>query len=222
MGHEVLPHHEAFSGLGTFALMLLVSSILSIRLRGILKPSSLPRTVSLWLFVDGIIRTYDGLFGVLRPASMSWKIYEPYKTYCGADRTYCDLGNGWMWTESYMDLWEVSLGTIALWMASTPPVSFPKRAPQLLALVATTMCFHKTCMYLLMEPMTDYAATGHNDWVGFWLIWFLPNFIWVVMPGVCMCILSRDLLAVAEQQPTAEAPPVERDVDRKTRRGKRA
>ena len=57
-------------GLGVFGCMIFGSCVIATRIRTSFRPSSLPVKVALWLLVDGIIRLYDGLFGVLRPASM--------------------------------------------------------------------------------------------------------------------------------------------------------
>ncbi len=173
--------------------MIFGSCVIATRIRTSFRPSSLPGKVALWLLVDGIIRLYDGLFGVLRPASMKMWIFKPYLIYCQADFTYCDLKNPWMWTESYMDLWEITLGTTALWLASQEG-KVNAQASRLLALVCTVMTCHKTCMYLLMEPMSDYASTGHNDFLNFWFIWFVPNAIWVVAPAYCIYELFQVLL----------------------------
>lgn len=178
-------------GLGVFGGMLLGAGVVAVRFQTLFRPSALPSSVALWLLMDGIIRLYDGLFGVLRPVSMEMWVFKPYLIYCQADFTYCDLKNAWMWTESYMDLWEITLGTTALWLASRQGQA---QASRLLALVCTVMTCHKTCMYLLMEPMSDYASTGHNDFLNFWFIWFAPNAIWVVVPAYCVYLLWSELL----------------------------
>ena len=186
-------------GLAWFGVILVVAAVLTSRLQAALTASDvLPRLVVIWLCMDGVIRIYDGLFGVLRPASFEWTIYAPFKLYTDVDHTYRDLDNAFMWTESYMDLYELSIGSFALYLSSRSP-----QKARVLALIATTMTFHKTCMYLLMEPMGDYASTKHNDSLSFWMIWFFPNFVYVVMPGLCM----KKLFDVLADGPAKESKP---------------
>ena len=66
----------------TFALVFL---------RGLRSSPLFPLWVARWLAMSSLIVTWDALFVLLRPWSMSQLLWAPYRDYVAIDRLYADV-----------------------------------------------------------------------------------------------------------------------------------
>lgn len=68
---------------------------------------------------------------------------------------------------------------------------------QVAGLVGASLTCAKTILYLLNDAYcgpNGWCHTGQNDGRTWFLLWFLPNTPWMIVPGVIALILGRDIL----------------------------
>jgi hypothetical protein len=107
--------------------------------------------IRVWLLVASIVVTYDAAYILLRPASMLggdlYAPFSPYSLYVQYDRLYADTTAPFSWITAYLNLVEVLLQLLALYLASAGSPS-RKTVGLVVAVVVSTMTLWKTVLYM--------------------------------------------------------------------------
>ncbi|MES1908415.1 MAG: hypothetical protein MHM6MM_001360 [Cercozoa sp. M6MM] len=148
-----------------------------------------------WLLVSAIVCTYDALFVLLRPRTLpggdlNW-IFSIYDLYIQVDKNYGvfdGLGSGFLHSVAYLNLVEVGLSVIALLMLS---VRRSRAMGALLTLAINVAILWKTALFFSFEILNNFHSTEHNDRMTWWLLYVVPNGIWLLMPLLTSLSLMR-------------------------------
>jgi len=152
--------------------------------------NSIPVWVRLWLFVSGIVCTWDASFIVFRPHSLPGGKYsylwKPYYLYIAVDKRYADLKDTFVYAQSLMNYAEVLLCFFTLIMNARNA-----RSTATLAFTVNVMILWKTVLYMLQytELCGGGAYHSHNDAFTTFLYLWLPNGIWITLPFLVVCRL---------------------------------
>jgi len=152
--------------------------------------NGIPLWIRVWLFITGVICTWDATFILFRPHSLPGGKYslfwKPYSIYVAVDKRYGDLKDPFVYAQSLLNLVEVVMGFIALLLHVRN-----SRHTAAVALSVSLLTFWKTTLYMLQY--TDLCGGGHyhshNDAFTNFLYLWLPNGIWMVVPFLSVCRL---------------------------------
>lgn len=70
----------------------------------------------------------------------------------------------------------------------------------LIGFSSALMTFSKTALYWLIEPFSGFAHTKQNDWRAALLVFIIPNGAWLVMPGLIVIVLGKELARLSKQE----------------------
>ncbi|KAL0481854.1 hypothetical protein AKO1_011298 [Acrasis kona] len=159
---------------------------------------SLPTWAKLWLILGNLIVFWDATFVLMRPHSMAGGLYEyiwiPYQKYILHDKRYADMDEPFVVAQSVINLIELLLGLYAVYLHSnikTRPLSL------VVALIASVMTWSKTTLYFAIEYYGKMNYTGHNIASDFIFFFFIPSFVWVLVPMLVTRMTARKLIAAA-------------------------
>jgi hypothetical protein len=159
----------------------------------------LPRWIVVWLTISGIIQTYDACFVLTKPLSdvggplgFLWPGHHLYSHYDGRYATFDAFGSA----QSWANLIEVLL---IVWVIANRK----SWAGVLGALVVCVATFWKTVIYFLVELCGHMNFTKHvldaGNVKGFVGIILVPNGVWIVLPGLAIVALFRQLRAALQR-----------------------
>jgi hypothetical protein len=155
----------------------------------------LPRWILVWFAISLPLVVWDVSFVLLRPASMPGGslslFWAPYAKYVTVDRSYGDLGNGFVWAQAMMSGAEVAMAIVALWLS----LRGRRALGTLLVFSVSLLTCAKTLLILLIEVVTRLEHVGHNPLKDLVLLYLVPNGAWVVMPALVAWATGRMLLA---------------------------
>ncbi|OZC30617.1 hypothetical protein [Gordonia polyisoprenivorans] len=161
----------------------------------------LPRWVVAWFAVTALIQTYDACYELLgsishRGGPLAW-LWPGHVYYSTFDHRYAGF-DAFGSAQSWANLLEV----IALVWVLTHRRRFSAVVVGLVVSVAT---FWKTVLYFLVEICSGLDMTRQSlergDLGGFLMVAVLPNLIWIVVPGVVIVVLGRQVLRVGATPP---------------------
>jgi hypothetical protein len=151
----------------------------------------LPRWILIWFAISLPLVVWDVAFVLLRPASMPGGglafLWAPYAKYITIDRSYGDLGNGFVWAQAIMSCVEVAIAIGALAIRRRP-------VAVLLIFCVSVLTCAKTILILVIALVTRGADLGGStsDVI---LLYLLPNSAWVVMPMLVAWATGRALVS---------------------------
>jgi hypothetical protein len=116
--------------------------------------------------------------------------------YIMHDKRYGDLTDPFVVAQSVVNLVELALGVYAVILHMTPR---NRPTAMIFALVASVMTWSKTVIYFTIEYCGEMNYTGHNNGFEFMVFFFLPSFVWILMPMLATFSISSRLTAVAHQ-----------------------
>jgi hypothetical protein len=163
------------------------------------KYTYLPRWIVIWLIVGNLVAAWDAFYVILRPHSAvegSLEKYFPlHKLYVLHDARYADPNDAFVVAQAVIGLSEAILSFLAVVLQYLNVKQRPLAS--LLALVACTMTWAKTIMYVTIEYFDKFKYTGHNAPHHFILYFALPMGLWIVVPLICSCsIIARFVTAI--------------------------
>ncbi|KAH3839005.1 uncharacterized protein LOC127879452 isoform X2 [Dreissena polymorpha] len=157
--------------------------------------NKMPMWMVIWFYATAIICTIDASFIVLRPHTLPGGslhyLFFFYKYYIHTDQRYNDVSDSYVYTQSLMNYAEVLLNIVTLF--------YHYRKSNLtkpLAFTVSVMTFWKTVLYIAMF----YELAGGKDYrigntlLEEMLLVLIPNGIWLLLPGMCIVKLWRDML----------------------------
>ena len=106
--------------------------------------------------------------------------------YITVDKLYGNMEDGFVVAQSWMNLVEVLLGFYAVAVRTS-------NAGVVIAFATSVMTFWKTVAYMSTDALAGFPSTSHNDWTTFATLYFLPSFVWLLLPGIAMVGLGQKL-----------------------------
>ena len=104
---------------------------------------------------------------------------------------YGDLDDDFVVSQSIMNLLEVSMNIFALQRLFAGQV----KEAMIMALIVSTMTCSKTILYFLMEVVSGFKNTHHNDNFTLFLLYVFPNGVWIFVPGAVVFVLSSRFIS---------------------------
>ena len=104
---------------------------------------------------------------------------------------YGDLDDDFVVSQSIMNLLEVSMNIFALQRLFAGQV----KEAMIMALIVSTMTCSKTILYFLMEVVSGFKNTAHNDNFTLFLLYVFPNGVWIFVPGAVVFVLSSRFIS---------------------------
>jgi hypothetical protein len=158
--------------------------------------AKLPRWIVIWFAISVPLVLWDVAFVLLRPASMAGGslsfLWAPYAKYVTIDRSYGDLGNGFVRAQAIMSLVEIALLLAAPLLAARGR----RAASTLIVFAVSLLTCAKTILILMIVVVTGGADLGGSasDVV---LLYLAPNGAWIVVPALVAWKTGRRLLDAA-------------------------
>jgi hypothetical protein len=106
------------------------------------------------------------------------------------DKLYANVTDSFVWSQSIMNLVEVSLNLYALSLLWRNQF----RAATVLAVAVSAMTSAKTVIYHVMEYACGFCNSSHNDSFTFVVLYLLPNGIWIWVPAFVAYYLGNKLV----------------------------
>jgi len=106
-----------------------------------------------------------------------WPGYENYYT---TDKLYADQTNGFIRAQTFMNLAENALNL----SLAFGYLLLGFRGPRVLVfmVLALTLTWGKTVLYMIHEQTHSPHPTAHNTWQTYFLCYMLPNSFWLLCP----------------------------------------
>ncbi|KAJ1028594.1 hypothetical protein NDA16_001760 [Ustilago loliicola] len=170
--------------------------------------------VSAWLFLSSFVVAWDVGYILLRPRSMlggdlHW-IWSPYKLYMNIDYIYglpsWDTKDGFPAAQSLMNVAESFLNLLYVYLVHLKATPGSIAVAPIWGLVAVTMTFSKTVLYVLNDYCCGWCKTGHNDWNTLIFLYILPNGLWLLFPAIIGFIFVRELSITLKVAAGVQAP----------------
>eukprot|EP01124_Arcella_intermedia_P004379 TRINITY_DN12483_c0_g2_i1.p1 TRINITY_DN12483_c0_g2~~TRINITY_DN12483_c0_g2_i1.p1 ORF type:complete len:166 (-),score=22.37 TRINITY_DN12483_c0_g2_i1:81-578(-) len=161
----------------------------------------IPGYLVFWLLISSLLVCWDSAFIFLRPHSMtgdmSW-IWEPQKIYITVDKLYADMEDPFVIGQAAMSVFESLVNFLAVFLhVRGDPSSV------VVAVVGFSFTFSKTALYFILDIVSGYHHTSHNDAYHFYLYYFLPNSLWLIHTLAGVIVLGKKLISL--QQPKQKA-----------------
>jgi len=156
----------------------------------------------LWFWINTFIVLWDAMYVLNRPHTMftgDWgKFYLPYALYVTVDKGYGDLNNAFIKAQSLMNLVEIVLTWIGLYIyhRDVKSGSNQRRGLVILLIVSSATLF-KTVLYAMHDYYHKPSYTWHNDWLYYIGIYIIPNYTWVVVPLMIIIHIGSKLASPA-------------------------
>ena len=155
-----------------------------------------PKWVCTWVLFSCIIVTWDAGFVLNRPHSIRNPIWSAgYGIYTRVDTLYGDLEDDFIYSIALINLLEVALGIISLLLIWSR--NFKLAA--VLILVVSTMICSKTILYFIMEAVSGFKHTKHNDVITLFSFYLTPNGMWILIPLKVICSIGGILVGEREK-----------------------
>lgn len=154
----------------------------------------LPKWIILWMVIGMSINLWDVGFIFLRPASFAGgslgAIWLPYANYVKIDTSYLDLNNAFIPAMAWMNLFEITLGCMALTLNY-----FQKTAAAIVfAFSSLLLTGTKTIFFFVWEAESGFAHIKHNPMSDIIFLYVLPNALWIVFPFLAVIVLGRRIV----------------------------
>jgi len=162
----------------------------------------LPRWIIIWLCLSTLELLDFSLFVLFRPDSMPgggldflWRHYVPYLS---VDLSFGDVDNPFVYGQAVMTLFEVAIAAAAV------TINYRGRLElaALLAFATSALTGAKTALIFVVELASGLGNVGHNDATTLFLLFVLPNAVWIVLPLLTAVTTGRILISGREGQLT--------------------
>ncbi len=168
---------------------------------------TLPRFITIWIIIAGVVVSWDAGYLLTRPHSMAggplfW-LFQPYAKYITLDLLYGNLKNSFVVAQAWLNILEIICGFLALAMYHGSKSSTTKNLACVILLITCVATFCKTVLYFVH----DFVDTGiHPDqhptdisWFDYIMLFIVPNIIWIVVPLSCIVNLTKQIVAVCDK-----------------------
>ena len=164
-----------------------------------------PQWIAVWLAISTLICTWDASFVLNRETSIDSfnnPIWMPYQDYVKVDQLYGKVNNDFVFSQSILNIVEICINILALYLLSKKEF----KQASVTALVACAMTSSKTVLYHVMEYSAcseshgiEGCNTNQNDSAKFWIMYILPNGVWIWVPMyACICLGKALSSGIAE------------------------
>jgi hypothetical protein len=159
----------------------------------------MPRWATAWAVIGSIVCIWDATYVLTRPRSMAkgdlFHMYTPYAKYITLDPLYGNLKNAFVVAQSWMNLVEVALAFIAIFLYH---VAGRRNGGCLLLLIASVMTWSKTVLYFVHDnferPLHPQKSSIDIPTWEYVFLFIVPSLVWVVFPFACMWSIARQIL----------------------------
>ncbi|KAJ3507363.1 hypothetical protein NLJ89_g6345 [Agrocybe chaxingu] len=187
--------------------------------------------ISLWFVITVPIIFWDVGYCFMRPRSMEggdlhwiWRPYALYQKVSGVSQSEAGLmtdkprlsknkidyvyglpafesGDGFTNAQSSLNVVETLLNIAYVYLAHVarwPPAT-------VIGFGSALMTLSKTILYWAQEYFCGFCAIGHNNTRDIFILWILPNGLWIIIPTLIVWRLGKDLVDTinfAERQAT--------------------
>ncbi|KDR70191.1 hypothetical protein GALMADRAFT_255048 [Galerina marginata CBS 339.88] len=160
-------------------------------------PVKTHKWISLWFILTVPVIAWDVGYCFMRPRSMKggdlhW-IWKPYALYQEVDYVYgipaLEAGNGFTNAQSLLNVIETIMNICYVYLAHV--AQWPG-AP-IIGFGAALMTLSKTVLYWAQEYYCGFCAVGHNNWSDLFLLWIIPNGLWIIVPIFIIAQFGKDL-----------------------------
>ncbi|KAF5309037.1 hypothetical protein D9619_013550 [Psilocybe cf. subviscida] len=158
---------------------------------------AIPKThswISLWFLLTAPVIAWDVGYCLMRPRSMTggdlhwiWSPYALYQNVYGLPSF--ESGDGFTNAQSLLNIIETLMNISYLYLAHVakwPPAT-------IVGFGAALMTLSKTILYWAQEYFCGYCAVGHNNFRDLFLLWIVPNGLWIVVPSFIVWQFGKDL-----------------------------
>ncbi|GAA5887168.1 hypothetical protein JCM16303_002212 [Sporobolomyces ruberrimus] len=155
-----------------------------------------PTWVNAWFLISTVAVMWDIGFVLARPHSFAGgsmhHFWKPYALYEKIDLVYSPSHyarkEGFTSAQTYMNIIESILNLMFLVLSGQKsPVAI------LVGFSAVLMTASKTVLYWLVDHQSGWAATGHNTARDWWLLFALPNGLWILFPTVLALMFGFEI-----------------------------
>lgn len=123
-------------------------------------------------------------------------VWIPYQLYITVDKLYGDLNDAFNKAQSTVNIIEVSLNAMGLYLYGLDQHSkSQQRRGLVVLLVALSATVCKTVVYAFYDYYHVPSNTAHNDWFTYVTLYLIPNGLWVVVPTMCIVHIGSKLVA---------------------------
>ncbi|GAA5943252.1 uncharacterized protein JCM15063_005307 [Sporobolomyces koalae] len=152
--------------------------------------------VNAWFLVSTLAVLWDIGFVLSRPRSFKggdWHwLWAPYALYEKVDLVYSPSHfarkEGFTAAQTYMNVVESFLNFTFLVMSGRQsPVAI------LVGFSAVVMTASKTVLYWLVDQQSGWQSTGHNSQRDWWILFALPNGLWILFPTVLALMFGFEI-----------------------------
>uniref|UniRef100_A0A8R1DFW0 Emopamil-binding protein n=1 Tax=Caenorhabditis japonica TaxID=281687 RepID=A0A8R1DFW0_CAEJA len=168
-------------------------------------PPLWPSWVTIWLIVSAVICLIDVVYTMGRPFTnapdgfVANTVFAGWKLYSSVDIRYADTKDVVTCATGRVMLVEIALNFVAVYLASKR-----SRHAILLAFTTTAFVFWKTIWYLILYVNPPAGSqpffTDNYGPIGIFLIFWIPNGIWAVVPAMVLVELWNKLALPVEIQ----------------------
>jgi hypothetical protein len=139
----------------------------------------------IWLILSGLICIIDATFVIFRPGSLPggnlvkyFPVWIGWHQYIQHDKRYADLHDAWVVLQSYMNLVEVALQFLCVYLNKKGNFNLAHK----IFIVISICTFYKTVIYFGMEVFEGFPFTKHNSNKDLLLMVIIPSSFWVIIP----------------------------------------
>lgn len=163
------------------------------------KSIKLPVWVTCWALIGSTVCIWDATYVLTRPRSMKngdlFDYFRPYAKYITLDPLYGDLKNGFVVAQSWINLVEIALTFLSLFIYY---VIGRKNFAALLLLVASVMTWSKTVLYFVHDHFARPSYPKNESLnIAVWeyiFLFIIPSLVWIVFPFASMWTIGRQIL----------------------------
>lgn len=163
------------------------------------KQLSMPRWATAWAVLGSMVCIWDATYVLTRPRSMAkgdlFHIFFPYAKYITLDPLYGNLQNAFVVAQSWMNLVEIFLTLLAVFLYH---LAGRRNLGCLVLLVASVMTWSKTVLYFVHDhferPLHPQKTSIEIAAWEYLFMFIIPSLVWVVFPFACMYSIARQIL----------------------------
>ena len=161
----------------------------------------MPRWITAWAVIGSIVCIWDATYVLTRPRSMAkgdlFHLYTPYAKYITLDPLYGNLKNAFVVAQSWMNLVEVALALIAVFLYHA---AGRRNGGCLLLLIVSVMTWSKTVLYFIHDsferPLRSEKLPIEIPAWEYVCLFIIPSLVWVVFPFACMWSIARQIVGL--------------------------
>ncbi|PWN33472.1 uncharacterized protein FA14DRAFT_156167 [Meira miltonrushii] len=163
-----------------------------------------PKWILGWFIISSFIVMWDTGYILGRPHTFKggkWHfLWQPYDLYGDVDLIYSkrfyELHNGFTLAQGLMNIVETILNFSYVYLAAYQSNARLRAIAPVIGFTAAIATFWKTVLYWAQDWASGpkgWGYTGHNTAYNFIVIFFLPNFQWILFPAAIAFSLGRTM-----------------------------